>query len=185
QPVPRLLQLFNTSARVYHLQAKHSYHLLKAYLDEAEKFAPTERTRIFVESSPLDNLQLYEIIESCNATVVAEDHCWGNRYSDVPVSTSIAPMDAVLDRYHFKSPCSRIYPMTRRTEYLLKNALDIKAQGVIFNIYKNDAQAWEVPNQVKALEKKGIPSLYLKEQPYRISDAESLRKTIKQFIESL
>lgn len=176
------LQIIGSS--MFMLKEEHN-RLLNTYLDEAKELEPREGARIFVESSPLDNLQFYELIESCDATVVAEDHCWGNRYSDGLVSSSITQMDAILDRYHFKSPCSRMYPMTRRTEYLLKNVLDARAEGVIFYIYANDAQAWEVPNQVKALKEKGIPSLYLKEQTYRISDPEGLKSTITKFVESL
>jgi benzoyl-CoA reductase/2-hydroxyglutaryl-CoA dehydratase subunit BcrC/BadD/HgdB len=141
---------------------------------------------LFVEGSPLDNLQLYEIIESCQATVIAEDNCWGNRSFDVPINTALDPVEAVIDRYNHKAPCTRMYPLSRRIEYCLRSVLDSKAQGVIFNIHRFDEmQAWETPDEIKALKEKGIPALYLKDQPYLITEAEALKNRIEEFIKNI
>lgn len=160
--------------------------LLKEYLAGAGELPERSGARLFVEGSPLDNLQLYEIIESCQATVVAEDNCWGNRYFDVPIDMGADPLNAVIDRYNNKAPCSRMYPLERRIEYCLKNALEARAQGVIFNINRFDEiQAWETPDEIKALKEKGIPSLYLKDQPYLITDPSALKTRIEGFVKSI
>ncbi|MFC1820792.1 2-hydroxyacyl-CoA dehydratase subunit D, partial [Thermodesulfobacteriota bacterium] len=163
------LQIIGPS--MFMLKEDHN-KLLKDYLEGAEQLPARDGVRLFVESSPLDNLQLYEIIESLDATVVADDHCWGNRYSDVPVVKSPDPLEPLVDRYHKKSPCPRMFPVSRRIDYCVKSALDAKAQGVIFYIYENDAQAWEVPDEVKELEAKGIPTISFKMQQYLISEPE-------------
>jgi len=160
--------------------------LLKEYLAGAGQLPTRNGARLFVEGSPLDNLQLYEIIESCQATVVAEDNCWGNRSFDVPINITLGPVEAVIDRYNNKAPCSRMYPLSRRIEYCLRNALESKAQGVIFNIFRFDEiQAWEIPDEIKALKEKGIPSLYLKDQPYLITEPEALKTKIEKFVQGI
>jgi len=160
--------------------------LLKEYLAGAGEFQERNGARLFVEGSPLDNLQLYQIIESCQAIVVAEDNCWGNRSFDVSIDTDTDPVEAVINRYNNKAPCSRMYPLDDRIEYCLKNALEAQAQGVIFNVNLFDEiQAWETPEEIKALKEKGIPSLYLKDQPYRITDPSALKTRIEEFVKSI
>ena len=160
--------------------------LLKQWLADADQLPEKKGARVFVEGSPLDHLQFYDIIESCGAIVVAEDNCWGNRYSDVSIDTNLDPTEAVINRYNNKSPCTRMYPLSRRVDYCLQSALDAKAQGVIFNIFRFDEmQAWEVPDEIEALKAKGIPSLYLKNQPYRIDDSETVKEKVLGFIQSI
>jgi len=173
------LQIIGSS--MFMLKKEHNI-LLKQFLDGADKLPARDGVRIFVEGSPLDNLQIYEIIESCNALVVAEDNCWGNRSFDVPVKASLDPMEAIIDMYNNKPPCPRIHPLNRRIKYCVDNAIEAKAQGVIFNVMANDSQAWDIPDEIKALEEKGIPSLYLKNQPYMITDPEELKASIANFI---
>jgi benzoyl-CoA reductase/2-hydroxyglutaryl-CoA dehydratase subunit BcrC/BadD/HgdB len=177
------LQIIGTS--MFMLKEEHN-KLLWQFLQVAGELPARDGGRLFVGGTPLDNLQFYQIVESCKATVVGEDNCWGNRYSDVPVDTSISnPLEALVDRYHHKSPCPRTYPLIRRVEYCVKSTVDAKAQGVIFNSMENDSQAWDIPDEIKALEEKGIPSLYLKKQPYLITDPESTRASIKEFIRDI
>ena len=160
--------------------------LLREYLAGAGELPKRNGVRLFVEGSPLDNPQLYDIIESCQATVIAEDNCWGNRYFDVPIDVTDDPLEAVIDRYNNKAPCPRMYPLGRRIAYCLDNALAARAQGVIFNITRFDEiQAWETPDEINALKEKGIPSLYLKDQPYLIADPEVVKAKIVEFIQGI
>jgi benzoyl-CoA reductase/2-hydroxyglutaryl-CoA dehydratase subunit BcrC/BadD/HgdB len=177
------LQIIGSS--MFMLKQEHN-QALKQYLNEVPNRPASKAARIFVEGSPLDNLQLYQLLESSGITVVAEDNCWGNRYSDVPIDTSLDPLEAIIDRYHNKSPCSRMFPMTRRVNYCVENTLMSKARGVIFYVYALDgAEALETPDKIKALEAKGIPSLYLKKQPYLISDQDQLKNSVDSFINGI
>jgi len=177
------LQIIGSS--MFMLKEEHN-KLLKEYLDGTDKLPARNGTRLFVSGSPLDSLQLFEIIESCGATVVADDNCWGNRYSDVLIDTSLDPFEAIADRYHNRSPCSRMYPMSRRLEYCLQNVVEAKAQGVVFNVFRHDAaEIWEIPGKTKALEEKGIPSVYFRNQPYLISEPEPLKASIEELIEKI
>jgi len=156
--------------------------LLKSFLeDEVNQLPANKGKRIFVSGSPLDQSQVYECIESFQAVVVGEDHCWGNRFSDVPIDATLDPLEAVIDRYHFKTPCSRMFPMDRRIEYCVREAEKSGAEQVLFFVYQHDdAEAWEVPEKVKALADKGIPSVVLKNQPYVITDPDGLKEEIKK-----
>jgi benzoyl-CoA reductase subunit C len=179
------LQIISTS--MFMPKEEHN-KLLKDYLKDAESFPVKNGVRLFVESSPLDNLQFYEVVESCGAVVVAEDNCWGNRYSDVPISQTINPFESIVERYLKKSPCPRMFPLQRRIDYCLRNAIESKAQGALFHIYIGDnVQAWEAPEEIKALKANGIPVAYLKKQPYLLSgaDKEDLRTEVKDFIDTL
>jgi benzoyl-CoA reductase/2-hydroxyglutaryl-CoA dehydratase subunit BcrC/BadD/HgdB len=177
------LQIIGSS--MFMLKNEHNT-LLRKYLNDVEKLPFRDGVRLFFGGSPQDNLQLYQILESFNATVVGEDNCWGNRYSDVPVETTIKnPLDAIVDRYNRKSPCPLTFPLRRRVEYCVNSAQDVNAQGAIFYSQEYDPQAWDIPDEIKALKAKGIPALYLKKQPYVISDIEQLKARIEEFLRNL
>jgi benzoyl-CoA reductase/2-hydroxyglutaryl-CoA dehydratase subunit BcrC/BadD/HgdB len=160
--------------------------LLKKYLELAEKFPVRDGVRLFVEGSPLDNLQLYELIESCDATIVGEDNCWGNRYFDNLVDESLEPLEALADRYHLKPPCAWMCPMKPGVEYCCQKAVETKAQGVIFYISEWDyTQTWNYPEQKKLLEESQIPNLCLNRQKYLLSDPGGQKLLIEEFIRKI
>jgi benzoyl-CoA reductase/2-hydroxyglutaryl-CoA dehydratase subunit BcrC/BadD/HgdB len=176
------LQIIGSS--MFMLKEEHN-KLLKQYLAEEKTLPYIDGVRLFVSGSPLDNLQLYEIIESNNAVVVAEDTCWGNRYSDVPVDTSLNPLEAISDRYYSKSPCPRMYPLKWLTEYSVKSAIEAGSQGVICYVFENAvAEAWATPDKIKEFQNKGIPVLSLTDQKYLISEPEVLKNIINNFLDT-
>jgi benzoyl-CoA reductase/2-hydroxyglutaryl-CoA dehydratase subunit BcrC/BadD/HgdB len=177
------LQIIGSS--MFMLKEEHN-RLLEEYLSQAGNFPIKNGVRLFVEGSPLDNLQLYELVESCGAVVVGEDNCWGNRYSDVPVDTSLEPLEAIIDRYLRKSPCPRMYPISRRINYCVENAVNVKAQGIVFNVLEYDSvQTWEIPSMMQKSKAAGIPGLHLKHQPYVIKEAAALKAAFTGFIGEL
>jgi benzoyl-CoA reductase/2-hydroxyglutaryl-CoA dehydratase subunit BcrC/BadD/HgdB len=176
------LQIFCSSK--FMPKAEHS-RLLEDYL-ATNKASEVHGARLFVGGSPVDHLQLYELIESCGATVVAEDHCWGSRCSDFPVATDIEPMEAIVERYNKVPACSILFPLSETVGRSVGRAVAGGAQGAIFNAFSGDEpQRWDVPDERAALEKRGIPSLYLAEQPYKIVDVDAVRGRISDFIATL
>lgn len=179
------LQIIGSS--MFMLKEEHN-KLLRQFLEGSERFPAKEGVRLFVEGSPLDNLQFYELVESGNAILVAEDNCWGNRYSDDPVDLSLDPLEAIAERYHLKSPCPRMHSMDRRVEYCLRGAVEAKAQGVFFFLLEWDnAPAWEYPEQKKALGEEGIPTVCFEMQKYLLSDIDKkqIKNSLEQFVEAL
>ena len=169
---------------MFMLKEEHS-ELLKQYLINEKELPYIDGIRLFVSGSPLDNLQLYEVIESNNAVVVSEDNCWGNRYSDIPIEESLDPLEAITDRYYNKSPCPRMYPLKWLTEYSVKSAVEARSQGVICYVFENAvAEAWATPDKIKEFQSKGIPVLSLKDQKYLISEPEVVGEIIKNFLDT-
>ncbi len=179
------LQIIGSS--MFMLKPEHN-ELLRQFLAGSDSLPAKDGVRLFVEGSPIDNLQLYEVIESGNAIIVGEDNCWGNRYSDNPVDLSLDPIEAIAQRYQFKSPCPRMHSLDKRVDYCVEKAVEAKAQGVIFYFLEWDnAPAWEYPDQKKALEERGIPSLCFEMQKYLLSDRdkEQIRDSVEQFIDTI
>jgi benzoyl-CoA reductase/2-hydroxyglutaryl-CoA dehydratase subunit BcrC/BadD/HgdB len=176
------LQIIGSS--MFMLKEEHN-KLLKRYLINEKELPYIDGIRLFVSGSPSDNLQLYEVIESNNAVVVAEDTCWGNRYSDVPIDNSLKPLEAIIDRYYNKSPCPRMYPLKWLTEYSVKSAVEARSQGVICYVFENAvAEDWATPDKIKEFHSKGIPVLSLIDQKYLISEPEVLGEIIKNFLDT-
>ena len=177
------LQIIGSS--MFMLKEEHN-NLLKQYLTEEKELPAIDGIRLFVSGSPLDNLQLYEMIESINAIVVAEDTCWGNRYSDIQINESLDPLEAITDRYYTKSPCPRMYPLDWLTEYSVKSAVEAKSQGVISYVFEDAvAEAWAAPDKIKQFQSKGIPILSLRDQKYLMTEPEVLKGTVKNFLDTV
>jgi len=179
------LQIIGSS--MFMLKEEHN-KLLRQFLKGAERLPAKDGVRLFVEGSPIDNLQFYEVVESGKATIVGEDNCWGNRYSDDPVDQSLDPLEAIAERYHLKSPCPRMHSLERRVEYCRRSAVEAKAQGVIFFFLEWDnAPAWEYPDQKKALEEKGIATLCFEMQKYLLSDIDKkqIKTSLEQFVAAI
>ena len=171
----------------YFMDKSEHNRLLNIFLKHANELPVKAGTKIFVASSPLDSLQLYEIIESCGAIVVVEDHCWGNRCIDDMVDEIKDSMYAIAQRYHFKSPCPYVFfPENARLDYFAKKVKDTQPDGVIFYINENDAgQLWDYPDQYNMLVKNNIPALSLLHQPYLINNPDELKTKVKEFVQSL
>ncbi|MBV9581641.1 MAG: 2-hydroxyacyl-CoA dehydratase [Chloroflexi bacterium] len=146
----------------------------------------TGKPRLFVGGSPLDNVELYALVESCGAVVVAEDHCWGGRCVEAVADAEMPPFEALADRYHRTPACSIEFPSTRVVERCLGRARAAGVDGAVFWVMEGDGvHVWDTPDEVAALERNGIPSLVLNRQPYHVEASESLRAQIAEFIGAL
>lgn len=179
------LQIIGTST--FMLKEEHNKFLTQL-LDESKNRAGINGTRIFIEGSDLDNLQFYELVESCNAVIVAEDSNWGNRYFEDLVDESADPMEALAARYHTRPSRFRTQSSDQRVQYCTQKSVSAGAQGVIFYLLEWDpAPAWDQPDQKNALKEKGIPSLYFSDQKYLLSDSDKalLKSEVEHFIRTI
>lgn len=172
------------------LMPKTDYNvLLKKFLDKEVQNKPTQKdvnVRLFVSGSNLDNLRLYNIIESLPVTIVGEDTAFGDRYCEEPIDENLEPMEALVDRYMNKPLDSWMYGIDEIVKYRAEAAQMARAQGVVFfQLRRDDPLTWDYPSQKKELEKRGIPVLLLREQDYRISDPEKVLSEIGSFVENL
>jgi benzoyl-CoA reductase/2-hydroxyglutaryl-CoA dehydratase subunit BcrC/BadD/HgdB len=160
--------------------------LLRAFLQQAPGAKSDDAIRLFLGGSPQDHPQFYELIESCGATIVAEDHCWGERAADLPVAETGDPLEALAERYHRKPACSIALPLRQTVDSTLQRAKSANAQAAIFSVMEFDVmQVWETPDELAALRAAGLPSLYLKRQPYRIANAAALKTQIGEFLQGV
>lgn len=161
--------------------------LVNHYLEKEVNNLPRQnssKVRLFVSGSSVDNLQLYELLESLPAIIVGEDTAFGDRYAETPINTEIEPMEALVDRYTFKPLDPWMYGMKERIQYRVNSAIAAKAQGEIFFHYEHDdAVGWDYPDQKRELGKHNIPVLLFEDQKYNLSDTEELKGKAKTFIE--
>ncbi len=164
---------------------EHS-RLLRSFLDEAKERQPLAGVRLFMTGSTQDHTRFYELVEACGAVIVAEDHDWGNRHVEGDIDPQAEPIDAIVDRYHLRTPSASRASITARVNALVDQVQACGAQGVIsFILQKDDAPAWDYPEQRRALDKLGIPMLVVDGQPYPCADNETLRQKIQPFVDSL
>ena len=179
------LQVIGASAFMH--TSDHSA-LVAGVLDRPDllQSPPPGNCRVFVGGSPIDHVQVYEIVESCGATIVAEDHCWGGRCAEFPADTSMPPFEALADRYHRKPACSIAFPMSTVVDQCATRATRARVDAAIFFVQRGDGvHVWDTPDEIRALHARNIPCLYLAQQPYRIDDPDALRDRISGFVDSL
>ncbi len=139
--------------------------------------------RLYLGGSPVDEPELYAIVESLGANIVTEDHCWGARAADGRLPTDIAPIEAIAQRFHSFPACSIRFPFERVITANLDRAQAARVDGAIFYVAARDTtQGWETPEQLKAFAAAGIPTLHLRSQPYDVAQAPELRSRIDAFI---
>jgi benzoyl-CoA reductase/2-hydroxyglutaryl-CoA dehydratase subunit BcrC/BadD/HgdB len=121
--------------------------------------------RVLVAGNAQDNILLYQYLESQDLAVVA-DHQWlGDNCCVRDVASTNDPLGALTEHYHKYSLTSRRFPQS--CDELVGLAKASTADGVIFFLFASEeALSWDVPDQSRALEAAGIPTLILDGQPY-------------------
>ena len=143
---------------------------------------PPTGPRLILTGSALDHSGLHALVESLGATVVGDDHAYGEQGVGPHVDEAAEPFQALLDHYQ-AIPCSRTFQ--RPAEALTDFALSAGAAGVVFHLFsEEEAFTWEYPAQRRALEALGLGVLSLALQPYT-RDAGRLRGVLAHFIEGL
>jgi benzoyl-CoA reductase/2-hydroxyglutaryl-CoA dehydratase subunit BcrC/BadD/HgdB len=169
-------------AAFWALPAERFVALAEAALATVEP-APA-RTRIYLGGSPQDHPGLYDLVEACGASIVAEDHCWGARAADGVLRTDVDPLAALAERFHAFPACSIRFPLQRTIDANLARARAARADAAIFAVAERDTvQAWETPEQLAAFEAAGIRTLHLRRQPY-VPDAASA-EAVRAFVEEI
>jgi hypothetical protein len=160
------------------MQVKEHIALLNEANAEIARRPTRSGPRIFLAGSPQDNDQLYRLIDESGGTVVAENHYWGAPAAYYPVRTDMEPITAIAHMYHSK-PSSVVYPLQRAIDEVVERAVAAKANAVIFSLYDNDNhEIWSVPATIDALAAASVPSLYLRQQPYLLSDVSAQKSAI-------
>jgi benzoyl-CoA reductase/2-hydroxyglutaryl-CoA dehydratase subunit BcrC/BadD/HgdB len=158
--------------------------LLADFLQAARHRRPLPGVRIYLGGSPWDHPQFYQLVESAGAVIVAEDHCWGARCADLMLDGD--PFDAIAERFAQQAACSMLGSLSETVQAVARRAAASGAQAAIFAVIQGDqAQMWETPSEVEALQELGIPALHLRNQPYGVSDRSAVQAAIAEFLAAL
>jgi benzoyl-CoA reductase/2-hydroxyglutaryl-CoA dehydratase subunit BcrC/BadD/HgdB len=175
------LKLFSLSTA---LPASDFIELAEAYLHELAPSSEPDRPRVFLAGSPHDHPAAYELIESCGAVVVGDDHCWGDRCAEWPVSSACAPRDAVAERFQRMPACSLRFPFA--VDGFESRLVNARCDGVVFWVLAgDDLQLWETPEQIAAADRLGLPYLHLSGQPYGRDVPAGVRTQLADFVAGL
>ncbi|NPA15852.1 MAG: 2-hydroxyacyl-CoA dehydratase [Deferribacteres bacterium] len=164
---------------------------LKERIEQGFSVYPEGAPRILVSGTPMapPNWKIHHIAESCNAAIVAEEACIGERYFRNNVSTEHAEsteelIDALLERYS-KIDCACFTPNHERVQNILALCEQKEIDGVIYyTLSFCHTYNIEAKKVMDALKEKGIPAIKI-ETDYSLQDVEQIRTRIEAFVESL
>lgn len=152
---------------------------------EWERGGSSNRLRILLAGSTLDDLSLVEAVEERGGKIVEDDFCNGTRYFQTLADESLPPLEAIAKRLMERPlcPCKFLRPGAY-SERLAERALKAKAHGVILIRQKFcDPWGWESPLMDSIFKKNRIPCLIVEvEQPGAIGPAVT---RIQAFLEML
>ncbi len=135
---------------------------LLAQLSKRETTRPTG-TRLMILGSEDDDVEFINMVESCGATFVIDDHCTGTRYFWNNVEPDGDPLPRIAERYVKRVPCpTKDWPNRTRVAHVLELAKSYDVQGAIVMQQKFcDPHELDIPALTKALNEAGIKTLFL------------------------
>jgi benzoyl-CoA reductase subunit C len=159
-------------------------HLVEELLTRTAELPTREGPRIYVAGSPQPSVDLYQLVESFGATVVSEDHCWGERTAGCPMPAGLPPLEGLAERYHRTPVCSIEFPLERALERWQLSARRSRPDGVLFYVAPGDElHVWDTPDKACLLAADGVASLHL---PQRLATSgDELREKIGAWLRGL
>lgn len=120
-------------------------------------------TRLMILGSEDDDIEFINMVESCDATFVADDHCTGTRYFWNKVEGNGDLLNRIADRYVKRIPCpTKDWPIRSRAEHVVTLAKEYNVQGAIVMQQKFcDPHELDNPGLTKALNDAGVKTLFL------------------------
>lgn len=163
---------------------------LEQRIKQKNGVAPEKSARILVSGCPmaLPNWKVPRIIEKCEAVIVGEELCTGDRghhiLTEEKGSTIEEMIDNIVDRY-FKIHCAVFTPNPDRLSRIKEMYKAYNAQGVIdYNL--QFCQPYQVEGGLvqSELEKAGIPVLRITTD-YSAEDQGQIQTRVEAFIERI
>lgn len=168
-------------------RAEHS-RLVEELLDQASALPRRAGPRIYVSGSPQSTTALYRLVESLGATVVAEDHCWGERVAGCAPTSGPSALEGLAQRYHETPVCSIEFPLDRAIARWRASIRRARPDGVLFHVVSgDDLHVWDTPDKTALLAGERIPSLHLGLDGYSVAgkQLQELSDTISTWLGQL
>jgi benzoyl-CoA reductase subunit C len=143
--------------------------------------------RILFWGCVIDDVQLFELIESAGADIVTDDTCIGTRSYLRTVDTSGGIMEGLAKAYFEEFQCPRTDrgPGLGRYDYVLDLIDEYNVDGVVcYALSFCDPHKLDYPDLRDYLQDKGIPSLLI-DDDYSLGNMASVRSRVEAFIEIL
>jgi 2-hydroxyglutaryl-CoA dehydratase, D-component len=168
-------------------RAEHN-ELLEELVAQGAGLPAREGPRIYLAGSPQPSTALYQLIESVGATVVGEDHCWGERAAGCALPQGPSALERLAERYHRTPVCSIEFPLERALARWRTSVRLARPDGVLFYVVSGDElHVWDTPDKAALLAADGIPSLHLARQGYGVVGKRltELRETLGVWLSGL
>ncbi len=119
--------------------------------------------RLMIIGSEDDDTKFMNMVESCGATFVVDEHCTGTRYFWNEVEPRANRLEAIAARYIDRVPCpTKDWVERKRIAHILELAEVWNVDGVVVMQQKFcDPHELDTPAIRKALEEKGVKTLFL------------------------
>lgn len=145
-------------------KAEHSgelQQLLKTL--DGRKAKPDTGVRLMILGSEDDDIKFINMVESCGATFVVDDHCTGTRYFWNEVEKNGDLLASIAGRYLKRPPCpTKDWPERKRLPHIQNLVKEYNVQGVVIIQQKFcDPHELDIPAIQKTLKGMGIPTLFL------------------------
>jgi benzoyl-CoA reductase/2-hydroxyglutaryl-CoA dehydratase subunit BcrC/BadD/HgdB len=165
-------------------RAEHN-RLVEELVAHAAALPPREGPRVYLAGSPQPSAALYELIERFGATVVGEDHCWGERGAGCPMPPGPSALERLAERYHRTPVCSIEFPLERAFERWRASVRLVGPDAVLFFVVSGDElHVWDTPEKAAMLAADGVPSLHLSGQGYDMT-GQDVTETVGAWLSGL
>jgi benzoyl-CoA reductase subunit C len=161
-------------------------HAVETLLRDRTSTVSHSACRVMVKGSPQYSLDLYRLIEVNGAVIVADDHLTGDLGVGGPFDESLEPLASIAHRYHRRSPSIRSFPQAASDAKFESRLTRFHIGAVVF-CYEDtdDTYGWEYPDQKAILDRLGIASLLLLNQPFRGGTQSHTSLLVKTFFGEL
>jgi len=143
--------------------------------------------RLLFAGSTADDINLFRIIESQGAVIVADTQCFGSRSYAEFVEEDIDPVEAIARRTLKRTSCPRMFGYYKdRFRFLAERVRQAKVDGVLLqNIRFCDLHGADNALFQRDLEKMGIPSMIIEREYGPLSEEGRIVMRVEAFLESL
>ena len=180
------IQMANSSVRKDF--ANRELEKIVQILKEGEAIDTSNKKRILLVGSVVDNIEFTQLLENSNAFIASDFLCFGTRniMDDIKLKKNENPLDAITERLYYRLSCPRMMDdHDRRLEFLKEEIKRANIEGVLLQRINNcDLHGCDnmlFSHELKDLE---IPVLNIDREFYQ-ADTTRLQTRIEAFLEMI
>jgi benzoyl-CoA reductase/2-hydroxyglutaryl-CoA dehydratase subunit BcrC/BadD/HgdB len=149
------------------------------------KSSPRTGIPILVSGSLVEDMRVFDIVETAGGRVAADDLCTGYRFIDPADGSGSTPMDRLIDRYQRRFPCPARSVVGDRNTPIRKLIERSGASGVVFFFQKFcTPHLADYPALSEELKGAGIPVVALEMEETGINEGQ-LTTRLEGFFEMI